>query len=335
MTNKKTDQQPELGQSSPAQKAESIAVTLEEKALALDTAAQHFSEALSKDASPFSSALILSRGISALRELLTDDIMAEIMRLADTPLGFMTDRRTSKLGPYKMEEVKDAIIEAALRGYRVAGNEFNIISSRFYAAKSGLHRKIITYPGVTDFKESFGVPIMKTTGATVSATATWSKDGMPRKLVRDIGVRIDQYTSVDAVIGKAQRKLYNAVFTELSGIATPDGDIDETRVVESEPVHGTKPAAPVVPDNVAGLWEGELNAVGIKQVKDGEAVRDLYTLELKDGRKAITYDKELANLAGVACGLQVKIWTSQGATLNTFLVESFETKPNGQQGTAS
>jgi hypothetical protein len=225
--------------------------TLESKAKKLDEVANNFANKLQIQDTPFSSALVLSNGISALRELLDDRMMREIMKLADSPLGFMTDQKERKAGAYKLEEVRDAIIEAGLRGFRVAGNEFNIIASRFYAAKNGLHRKVINYPGVTDFKENLGVPRFTAdkSGAVVSTKATWAKDGIKDQLERDLAIRVNAYMGVDAILGKAQRKLYAAVLHQLSGIATPEGEVGdaETKTAETK----TEPAKPEI-DNANG-----------------------------------------------------------------------------------
>jgi hypothetical protein len=197
-------------------------VALEDKAKQLDKVASKFSNSLNLDASPFSTAITLSQGIAALRELLDDGIMGEIMRLAGSPLGFMTDRK------YEVKETRDAIIEASLRGFRVCGNEFNIISGRFYGAKAGLHRKVINYPGLTDFKETFGIPKFTPAkdGAILLAKASWKLNGSRGQLEREFPIRMNSGMGVDAVIGKGQRKLYAAVLNQLSGVITPDGDVD-------------------------------------------------------------------------------------------------------------
>ncbi len=219
-------------------------VSLEEKAKQLDKVAGKFSNAMSVADSPFSTAITLSQGIAALRELLDDGIMGEVMRLADSPLGFMTDRAKSG-APYKISEVKDAIIEASLRGFRVAGNEFNIISGRFYGAKAGLHRKVISYSGVTDFKETFGIPKMAADkGAIVVAKANWKQNGHRAELTREFAIRVNAGMGVDAIIGKCQRKLYAAVLNQLSGIITPDGEIEQNGAE-------TLPVRTFTPDDVS------------------------------------------------------------------------------------
>jgi hypothetical protein len=240
-------------------------VTLDGRAKQLDKIAVEFSTALAVTDSPFSSAIMLAQGIGALRELLDDGIMREIMKLADSPLGFLTDRgpsaRTRDGGPvkpYEISEVRDSIIEAALRGFRCAGNEFNIISGRFYGAKNGLHRKVITFPGVTDFREELGIPkLAGDRGAIVTAGATWIKDGVADKLSREFAIRVNAAMGADAILGKAQRKLYAAVLNRLSGISTPEGEVVdeivttvEHRTPEIKKPEMTPPpaAAPVPPE---------------------------------------------------------------------------------------
>jgi hypothetical protein len=204
-------------------------VALEDKAKQLDKVASKFSNSLNLDASPFSTAITLSQGIAALRELLDDGVMTEIMRLSNSPLGFMTDRPSEKKPePYRIGDVRDAIIEASLRGFRVCGNEFNIIAGRFYGAKAGLHRRVISYPGVTDFKETFGIPKMSgDKGAIVVAKATWKLNGTKDALEREFAIRVNSQMGVDAIIGKSQRKLYAAVLNQLSGVITPDGEVEQ------------------------------------------------------------------------------------------------------------
>ncbi len=302
-------------------------IKLEDKAAKLDEVAHQYVVAIAKDASPFTSALVLSQGITALRELLTDDIMSEIMKLANTPLGFLTDRPPgNKAGlKYSNEDVRDAIIEAALRGFRVAGNEFNIIAKRFYAAQVGLHRKVTEYEGVTDFKESFSIPKTMNNGATLNMKASWLKDGVKQELSRDIAVKGDQYASVDSYVGKARRKLYAAVLTQLSGIATPEGEIDDSILTTAEVVKDTELKAPYGPEATAGVWEGKLTMVEHKPYKkeDGK-YSEYFVLTIDNGWRASTFSESILEQAEIAIGLDVRLEVKQGRSRSTFNIESFE-----------
>jgi hypothetical protein len=93
---------------------------------------------------------------------------------------------------------------------------------------------VISYPGLTDFKETFGIPKMSgDKGAIVVAKATWKLNGTKDALEREFAIRVNSQMGVDAIIGKSQRKLYAAVLNQLSGIITPDGEVDQNGTVEA------------------------------------------------------------------------------------------------------
>ena len=118
------------------------------------------------DQSPFSATFSTAIALNELRSLLTADVMRPIMQLMNTPLGFLTDRngRPNWKGEtkptYTEEVVRDAVIEATLRGFFVVGNEFNLLAERFYAAKAGLRRKVTTFPGLTNFSHSYSSMVL-------------------------------------------------------------------------------------------------------------------------------------------------------------------------------
>jgi len=314
-------------------------ISLANKAQELDAVAEQYSSALSTEASPFTSALILSEGIAALRDLLDDGIMQAIMRLADTPLGFITDRANK--GGYAPKEIKDAIIEASLRGFRVAGNEFNIISGRFYGAKNGLHRKIITFPGLTDFTETFSVPRFTQNGggAVLTAKATWylqlsdEQDPIKMELQRELAIRVNTGMGVDAVIGKAQRKLYAAVLNRLTGTITPEGEIDDSIPVNATVTTEPAEQKPREPEATPGIWEGNLKSVETKPYKNDKNEEKFYfVLTIDNGWHASTFSESIREQAEVAIGLPVKIEVKAGRSRGNFSIVSFEVlKPEPQQ----
>lgn len=187
-------------------------------------------------------------GITALRKLL-DNQSVKIMveALENTPLGFLTDRppgatdsNGNKLTPYTWDQKRDCVAEALLRGYSIVGNEFNIIAGKFYPAKDGKYRKIIEWPGVTDFKFSNSAPqylIEKRmvygkeksiSFASIEVLATWQQDGMECSFGWDRNkpdTQKDKQTfrirahggDDDAVVGKALSKLFTRVLMRLSG----------------------------------------------------------------------------------------------------------------------
>lgn len=184
----------------------------------------------------------LAKGMMELRKVLSDGIVEKyFMPLQGSPLGFMTDRQNSQNGPkeYPVDVVRDVVIEALLRQFRTVGNEFNIISGRFYAAKNGLERLVMTHPGLTDFSFDLSVPVMVADkGALVEYRASWLLHGevfeiaglAPEKGRMDtrIPVRVNAGMGPDAILGKATRKLFARVHKRVAGPTAlgldPDAD---------------------------------------------------------------------------------------------------------------
>jgi hypothetical protein len=195
---------------------------------------------------PFSAALKTADAIVQLRAALDAAAMATILELMNTPLGFLTDRNgkpnwkgeTKPL--YTADEIRDAVIEATLRGFYVVGNEFNVIAHRFYAAKAGLRRKVMQFPGVSEFRDVVGVPRVHVDkgGAVVTTKATWKLNGELDSFEAEFAVKGDQYAGADSYAGKAERKMLNRILARLSGISTPEGEVGDV------PEHDATPATP-------------------------------------------------------------------------------------------
>jgi hypothetical protein len=192
---------------------------------------------LFKDAGSFEAEIAVAQTMADMRSLLTPDVMQPIMALMNTDLGFRTDRDPkvtpkdkdgNPLQPYSMEIVRDAVIEAKLRGFHIVGNEINIIAGRFYACKNGFRRKVTTGKGVTDFRDTYDVPrLVGDKGAIVKCKATWRKEGTEQSLEREFPIRVNAGMGSDAILGKCQRKLLAAVHDRLQGIVTPEGEANE------------------------------------------------------------------------------------------------------------
>jgi hypothetical protein len=152
---------------------------------------------------------------------LVEAVKSPVMMLMNTHLGFMTDADPSRNRKceraYKWEEIKPVICEALVRGYRVTGNEFNIISRGFYAAKNGLRRKIADVEGLTNFRDEIAVPKTISSGAIVSVKAIWNRYGVPDEYSAEIPVKVNDFMGIEAIIGKAQRKLFKRVLDILTG----------------------------------------------------------------------------------------------------------------------
>jgi len=172
----------------------------------------------------------LARGVQRLRELITPEMLKDMMALQNTPLGFLTDKQDTG---YPVAAVRDVTIEALVRGFRMTNNEVNIIAGRFYGAKNGFMRKVASFPGLTDFRPLLGVPrIVNEKGALVEISATWKLNGRPDEYVkREIPIRVNAGMGADAILGKATRKLLAAIYAQVSGTEVPEGEPDEETAV--------------------------------------------------------------------------------------------------------
>lgn len=177
---------------------------------------------------PIAQQLRMARGIAELRRVLTPQMMQDIMSLQNSALGFKTDKPD---GGYSVEVVRDVAIESLLRGARMVGNEVNIIGGNFYAAKAFFVRKLREFPGLANLTRMMAPPRMAgDKGALVSCSATWTLNGIPQELPpRDIPIRVNSGMGVDAILGKAQRKLDAAIYSQITGCEWTEGDADDVR----------------------------------------------------------------------------------------------------------
>lgn len=203
--------------------------------------------ALFNQADGFAKELAVGQAMANMRQLLTPAVMQPVMELMNTALGFLTDQDPNKPTdrnphpkPYSVEVVRDVFIESRLRGFHTIGNEFNIISGRFYGAQSGFLRKIREWPGLTNFEDFYDVPRMvQEKGAIVKCWAKWKLGGQEMRVDREFAIRVNAYMGADAIIGKAKRKLYKEVHDRLSGVNTPEGDIEDNDLTNAKPANAT------------------------------------------------------------------------------------------------
>ena len=186
----------------------------------IDTVYKDLSTKLTGQVNEFEKSMHLAFAMEQLFDLV-EAVKSPVMMLMNTHLGFMTDADPSRNRKceraYKWEEIKPVICEALVRGYRVTGNEFNIISRGFYAAKNGLRRKIADVEGLTNFRDEIAVPKTISSGAIVSVKATWNRYGVPDEYSAEIPVKVNDFMGIEAIIGKAQLKLFKRVLDILTG----------------------------------------------------------------------------------------------------------------------
>lgn len=235
----------------PAPQPSTLALRVKEEDLvALENLATECAQLATKEVTPFRRTFLMAAGMAKLRSLITREMMHDVMCLQGSSLGFRTDKDTE--GGYEMEVVKEVAIEATLRGLRLVGNEINIIASRMYAAKDGLKRLVREWPGLTNLRLRPGIPATSQGYTVVPIVATWKMHGKDQ--VEDctgdnaIPIRVNREQIVDAIIGKAIRKMYARIYDRLTG--QPNGLIEaedeaievESHAAEASPGKGTTEA---------------------------------------------------------------------------------------------
>lgn len=189
----------------------------------------------------FKKAYMMAEGIQKLKELLTNEYMAPIMQLQGSKLGFRTDKDLVKgpngwvKGPgYPMEVVKDCLIEATLNGLEITGNQFNIIAGNCYPTKEGCGAVLNKFPGLK-YQIILSLPRTNATGsspatsAAVDALIKWTLKGESNEETVPIPVKMDAYTSLDAVNGKATRKARAWLLSRITGSEITDGEIEDAQ----------------------------------------------------------------------------------------------------------
>lgn len=192
----------------------------------------------------FSASLRLATAVGHLKTMLNEETMKPIMELQGSALGFRTDK--DKEGGYKVDVVREALIEATMKGFRPVGNEFNIIGGRFYAARDGFERifRDLSKKGqLTNLRLMPGVPRTTGDGAVVEYAASWTFKNSKGDAINDeikltIPIRVNSGQGPDAVLGKAKRKMLAAIYSRITGTEITDGDVDDPKTVEVE----TRPA---------------------------------------------------------------------------------------------
>lgn len=190
------------------------AITALDKAAEQGLLAQH-------EKSRFSKAFMVAKSIEALKELLTPKIMEPIMNLQNTGLGFKSDKE------YGIDVVRDCLIEATLKGVFPVGNEFNIIAGNCYITKEGFGRKLRDIDNFS-WTETPGVPrvVPSGKGALITVNLEWTLSGKTRAKDLELAIKVDEYTSIDAIIGKSIRKARAWLFTAVTGQEIGDGEND-------------------------------------------------------------------------------------------------------------
>ena len=218
--------------------ASQTALVSSEDMAALDALVDGFAAKVRGCEQRFQSMFLTAEAVQKMRQMLPAERMRPVMALQGSRLGFVTDK--DKDGGYPMETVRECLIEAVLRGVYPVGNEFNIIKSAAYVTKAGFSRLIRQYPGLSGFKFMIGVP--KTTdggsGAIIPCWASWKIEGRDDALGSseepvEIPVKRNKDMGIDALLGKAERKLKARVYERITGSVLSDGEVEILNVTNS------------------------------------------------------------------------------------------------------
>lgn len=214
-----------------------------------------------KTAKNFCESLAIARGIADLKDIMlaSPEIKVVVEKMANNRLGFLTDRTPATIyknqksnkgpqKPYSYEQLVDPIVEGLLKGYRISGNEINIIAGQFYAAKNGNYRRVTEYPGVTGFVYN-NAPVELSAGGNVAKIKCWaswkfgSKEmtiGIDKDDECIFQVRVNFGMGEDAVVGKAHAKLFKRCLERITGQIAPEssevgqGDVFDAEITSEE-----------------------------------------------------------------------------------------------------
>lgn len=220
----------------------------------------------------FEKANQVATAITQLRILLTDEYMQPIMALQGSKLGFKTDRdkpKDNSTPGYTMAVVRDCLIEAVLMGLQPTGNQFNIISGQCYPTKEGCGALLNKFPGL-DGAYEIVISLPKVDRANLSAAVdadiSWTLNGEKHQMRVPIPIKIDQYASVDSIVGKGTRKARAWLLSRISGVEITDGEVEDANAkVMSSTIN-------VDPDELQFLFENKKESLKPEECADIERI---------------------------------------------------------------
>lgn len=232
----------------------------------------------------FQKAYLIAEAAGKLKSLLTDEYMKPIMQLQGNRLGFKTDR-DDKDG-YKIEVVRNCLIEAVLTGVQPFGNQFNIIAGNCYITKEGFGYLLANFPGLTyEIIPSLPRVNPEKTSAAIVMRIAWTLNGETKTREIDFPIRMNSFMGTDAVIGKATRKARAWLFNTINGIEIADGDVQDVdhRVVEPKNGH-QKSKEEAERERVVLMINDAKTASDLKAIESyvPDSLLDLYTSKMDE-----------------------------------------------------
>jgi hypothetical protein len=173
---------------------------------------------LTSNISEYEKSLLYGHYLVQIKNQISGKVLEIVKDLMNTGIGFKTDKPT-----YSDEIIKNCVTQAIMHGLRIHGNEFNILGGNFYATKEGLERIVNRNP---DLERKI---IIKSKGFKKSPeTEIWAlsfdydfklKDRQEIKDDVTVYVRGKQGNyeiPLDAVLGKARRKVLKTIYNQMT-----------------------------------------------------------------------------------------------------------------------
>ena len=219
----------------------------------------------------FERAIALSDAMGELRAAM-EPVLPSLLPLAGSGLGFAVDKK------YKPEEIRDGLVEAALRGALPVGNEFAIISGKPYMQKAFFER--VLPPLVKDLVlHPPAIVEQKNNTAHVTYQATWKvgahEDSIHFDAKAPLLIKVNAGMGADAIFGKAERKLLAAVYKKVTGYSTPDTDdlASDDVVVEAAVIHEEEEVPGDSPETITFAQVEELEEIAMSNGWSLKAIR--------------------------------------------------------------
>ncbi|MCQ2166412.1 MAG: hypothetical protein MJY49_03135 [Bacteroidales bacterium] len=174
--------------------------------------------------------------IQSLRNLLTKSVVEHyFLPLMGTRIGFLTDRDKEgkdgkKPAPYDWETVRDCIIDGACRGLAPVANQINIIAGNMYPTKEG-YTALLKRIGAKYFitkSEDKAAPGSAT--AKIECKIYFEHNGIKSDYTYTATPKKNQFSSLDQLQGKAERKAKKSLYEYITGIDLGDADEDSGAV---------------------------------------------------------------------------------------------------------
>ena len=246
-----------------------------------------------------------AKAMSLINTAMDDEFIANVSRFCqNSRLGFLTDRpdvgggvaKDGKPAGYPPHVLRTCIMEAAIAGLLINGNEFNIIGGNMYTAINGFRGLFRRNRGFSDLKVDLGTPSYENSGATdrygdpivralVKASATWSFMGKPDSMTGIvIPIRVNKGMGDDAILGKAERKLLSRVYNQVVGMNLYDGDASDAESAPA-PAIATDASSPQIVKKRAR--KADAGEVGVEPPEPSDA-----TVENGEGSKSDAEGRE-------------------------------------------